>query len=452
MRKLLLFALLFTNYLSYSQITEEQFRNDYIEACNLISKKYVYFDRKSDLTRETFIEQKKNFADSVSWDSKRFVQEIHNLRCLFPDGHFSWSVPRTISPLDKFYTLGFVCTFTNDSALVIKKAYDQYNKKFKNNDTIIEINNISTIEYIKKLGNKEPQSTSNATLEVAARNFTLKKYSCPLDYDLNKVSIKVKNGKQIKTIKAEWKTCGLTSNVAEVRNNPELLLVQRNGYLSLEEIPEDSYSDHSSFYLYNKVIDSVSFSILHLRDFFAWEASNLDSVIQEINKINPDYLVLDLKDCSGGAFNQMLFLSHALGISGSYKFFYDNITKSDKRYTGISDFDFISNKIELENTWNGKVIIRSNEICGSACDFFIRRMQVNKRARIIGNPPAGRGGGTDQFVLSNTKTTISFPLRERIPMDYQKSIEGDVMDIDLISEKDINDILKELINNKIISN
>jgi len=452
MRKLLLITLLFANHLSYSQNTQEQFHDDYLEACNLISKKYIYFDRKSELTREEFIEQKVNYADSISWDAERFVQEIHNLRCLFPDGHFSWSVPKTLSPLDKFYTLGFVCTFTNDSALIIKKVYNNYNKRLTKNDTIVKINNISAKEYIKNLGNKEPQSTINATLEVAARNFTLKKYSSPLDFNLNDLEIEIKNGKRKKTIKAKWHTCGLTSNVAEVRKNYELLLVQRNGYLSLEEIPEDYSSYHSSFYLYNKTIDSITFSILHLRDFFAWKASDLDSVIQKINKTNPEYLVLDLKDCSGGAFNQMLFLSHALGINKSYKFFYDNFTKSDKRYTGVSDFDFISNKIELANTWNGKVIIRSNEICGSACDFFIRRMQVNNRALIVGNSPAGRGGGTDQFVLSNTKATISFPLRERIPMDYQKSIEGDVMDIDFISEENINGILIELINNKFISN
>ncbi|MBI9052980.1 MAG: hypothetical protein JEY96_04135 [Bacteroidales bacterium] len=444
MRKLLFISLFLISYVTYSQNSEDQFREDYLDACNLISKKYVYFERKVNQTREAFYNEHKNFADSIYWDAERFVQEIHNLRCLFPDGHFSWSVTKQISPLDKFYTLGFVSTFTNDSALIVKKVYKQHNKKLFKNDTILTINNILATEFIKQLGDKEPQSTINATLEVAARNLTLKKYISPLDFDLSKYTIEVKNGKRNKTIKAEWQECGLTSNVFEARNNSELLLVQRNGYLSLEEIPENYYSNHSSFYLYNKTIDSVSFSILHLRDFFAWEVSDIDSMIQKLNEIKSDYLVLDLKDCSGGAFDEMLYLSYALGVNKSFKFFYDNITNTDKRYTGVSDFDFITEKIQLNNSWNGKVIVRSNEICGSACDFFIRWMKINNRALIVGNPPAGRGGGTDQFELSNTKTTISFPQRERIPIQYHRSVEGDIMNIDLISEETILNILEKI--------
>ena len=46
--------------------------------------------------------------------------------------------------------------------------------------------------------------------------------------------------------------------------------------------------------------------------------------------------------------------------------FYDIITNEKKRVSGVSNFDFISEKIELSNKWKGKVIVRTNEICGSA--------------------------------------------------------------------------------------
>ncbi|HKK63273.1 MAG TPA: hypothetical protein VJ951_11985, partial [Bacteroidales bacterium] len=68
-----------------------------------------------------------------------------------------------------------------------------------------------------------------------------------------------------------------------------------------------------------------------------------------------------------------------------------------------------------------------------------------KRGVIVGIPPAGRGGGTDDFELSNTHTEISFPLRERIPVQYHKSIESDIMKIDFFSGKEMKPLLRDFI-------
>ncbi len=234
-------------------------------------------------------------------------------------------------------------------------------------------------------------------------------------------------------------------------DNEQFLLVQRNGYLSIEEIPTITFTIHPSFYLYSKKIDSLNFSILHIRDFSGWNANHIDTIIGNVLEANPDFLLIDLKDCAGGSFNNLLFLSHALNLTKSYEFFYDIITNEKKRFSGVSNFDFISEKIELKNKWKGKVIVRTNEICGSACDFFIRHLKVNNRAVIVGTAPAGRGGGTDSFVLKNTQTKISFPLRERIPVDYLKSIESDVMKIDYYSEKEISGLIIDLMRERIIT-
>ncbi len=78
-------------------------------------------------------------------------------------------------------------------------------------------------------------------------------------------------------------------------------------------------------------------------------------------------------------------------------------------------------------------------------NHHIKTFNMNNRATILGAPPAGRGGGADSFVLKNTKTEISFPLRERIPLNYSRSIEGETIEIDYYSEQNLQTILEELL-------
>jgi hypothetical protein len=451
MKRLLIILLILIVNKVFSQTENVQYYEDYIQACELISCKYIYLERKLDITREDFLRERKKYANSIQWDNEQFINEIRNLRCRFPDGHFSWRITKELSPFDGFYTLGFVCTFSADGLLIVKKIYPYYNHNVQTNDTITHINGIEAVEYIKDLGQKDPQSTLNATLEVAARNLTLIKYFSPTLNSITDIEIEIRNGERIEKHKCKWKRCGLTSDISEAIDNEQILLVQRNGYLSLEEIPTISSTVHPSFYLYSKKLDSLSFSILHIRDFTGWDTHHIDRIIGIVLEENPDYLLIDLKDCSGGSFNNMLFLSHALNLTKSYEFFYDIITNEKKRVSGVSNFDFISEKIEISNKWKGKVIVRTNEICGSACDFFTRHLKVNNRAIIVGTAPAGRGGGTDTFTLKNTQTEISFPLRERIPVDYLKSIESDVMKIDYFSEKEITDLIIDLMHERIIT-
>ncbi len=363
---------------------------------------------------------------------------------MFPDGHFYWEIPREISPVKDYYTLGFVSTFTMDSALVVKKVFPFYNQYLMVNDTVIEINGMQAREFIKEFGKREPQSTLAATYEIAARNLSLIKYKSPVIDNLEDVELKVLRNRHIKTFNIDYKKCSVTISIPESRADSSALLLQRNGYLSLEEIPGTFSSPHPSLLLYTLKINNMTYCILHPRDFVAWSITDIDTVMGMVNSIHPDILVIDLKDCSGGGFNDMLYLSHAVNVRKEFRFFYDMIGKENKRISGVGNFNFITNRISLKNTWQGKLLIRSNEICGSACDFFIRWMKMNNRAEVIGTPPAGRGGGTDSFVLKNTKAEISFPLRERIPVNYRSSIESESMEIDYYSEKSLPSLLKEL--------
>ncbi|NOY05995.1 MAG: hypothetical protein GXO82_05110 [Chlorobi bacterium] len=440
-----IFLLLVPLHVFSQSFTADQYKEDYLEACALIASKYVYFERKCDLTRTEFLRQKHGYADSITWDTETFVKELRKLRGAFPDGHFFWSVPRELSPVDDYYTLGFVATFTSDSALIVRKVYPYYAPALMVDDTIIEVNGVRSVEFIKEFGKREPQSTLHATYEVAARNLSfIKPYSPPVD-KLEEMRFTVRRKGARMTVTSKYRKCTPTTDVRKSRTDSAAILVQRNGYLSLEEIPDTSLSSHPSLLLYELKTKKGTFCVLHPRDFFDWDAADIDTVMGIVNAIQPEALVIDLKDCSGGAFNEMLYLSHAVNVTREFRFFYDIIDKKGRRVSGVSDFHFITERISLRNTWKGKLLVRSNEICGSACDFFVRWMRINNRADIVGTPPAGRGGGTDDFILKNTKASINFPLRERIPLHYTSTIEGETVEMDYSSERNLYELLDEVI-------
>lgn len=61
--------------------------------------------------------------------------------------------------------------------------------------------------------------------------------------------------------------------------------------------------------------------VLHPRDFFNWNISDLENTFKNILSEEPDALIIDLKDSAGGAFNQVLYLSYLLDVQKSFFFF-----------------------------------------------------------------------------------------------------------------------------------
>lgn len=141
---------------------------------------------------------------------------------------------------------------------------------------------------------------------------------------------------EIKYTTVNWTFCNTTGDWrnAVLDNN---ILLTRSCILSLEEIPSDIKYVHPSLITYIRIVNSKKYVILHPRDFFNWNIS------------------------------------------------------------------------DLENTFKG--------------DFFSRWMQLSKRGILLGLPTAGAGGGTNDFILKNTQTQITFPLRDRIILGDDKSIE-----------------------------
>lgn len=421
----------------------DSFRADYLEACALVASKYVYFERKCDQTREGFLEERRAAADSLAWSPQVFVRELRALRARFPDGHFSWRVPQEISPVEGFHTLGFAATFTRDSLLIIERVFAHYAPELRVGDIILAVDGVESAEALHRWAARAPQSTPAATLEVAARNLALIKGFAPLLDEPGEVTLTLSRGGRVHDVTLTYQRCPVTTSVSESASDPAVLLLQRNGYLSLEEIPTDHLAPHPALLLYRLSTPSRGYAVLHARDFRSWQDADIDSAMRVIHAWAPDALVIDLKDCSGGAFNQMLMMSHAVGVTEPFRFFYDMVDEDGRRRSGVGDFTAIAERIHIEHPWDGELIVRSNEICGSACDFFLRWMRLHGRAVIVGTAPAGRGGGTDRFELDRTGASISFPLRERIPFGYRSSLEGETMKVDVLSELKLPALLGE---------
>jgi hypothetical protein len=427
------------------------YKEDYIQACKLISKNYIYLEKKLNKTREEFLEESMNHAQTVDWSKgkSQFINQIRKLRAKFNDGHFSWSLGDDLCTNEYPKFLGFVLTIGADERVYVEKVYPNFTDKISEGYEIVKWNGKDIGEEIERIGKVNPQSTKYATDEIAARRLIFELSNQPLIEDMKPVTITYKDEKGIICdVTLNWKDCKAT--VSKEKYNKlkdkyeDIILLTRSLMPSLEEIPEDVKYIHPSLLYYSREMNSKKYTILHPRDFFYWKMEDLDNTFKEIVNEKPDVLVVDLKDSAGGAFNQVLFLSNILNVQKEFKFFYDKIhEETGLRLTGNDNFNFITDKINLNNVWKGDVIFRINPLTCSGGDFFARWMQLSNRGIIIGRPSAGAGGGTDGFTLDNTKTTIQFPLRERIIIGDDKSIEGNSVIPNTIYYGDLIDFLKE---------
>lgn len=422
------------------------YKEDYIEACTLISKKYIYLESKLNKSREAFLRECMEYAETVDWkDGKaQFIEEIRKLRSKFADGHFDWQLDEKNWMDSSFKYLGFTLTIGADDKVYVGKVYPHFTDKISSGDEIIKWNGEDVREEIERLGKLLPQSTKYATDEKAARWLTIEYPDKPLRNELKPATVtyRDKDGLEAQA-EFEWQDCGVTGQWEKFDDNSDMVLFTR-GYLpSLEDIPTDARYVSPFLPFYTRNIASCKYVILHPRCFTYWTSDDLDSTFKQILEEKPDVLVVDLKDSAGGSFEQMLYLAHALNINKSFSFSYDMIeSETGKRTTGVDNFDNISDSIKLDNVWKGEVIFRINPITVSAGDFFSRWMQLAHRGMIIGRPSAGAGGGTSDFTLQNTKTIISIPMRERKIASDSKNIEGHSVIPDKIYYGELVDFIK----------
>lgn len=424
------------------------YKEDYLQACKIISQDYIYLEDKLGITREEFIINCEAYADKLVWseDKEVFINEIKNLMAMFDDGHINWKLDRSMYIRDRGMSLGLILTKNMDDDIIVGKVFEHLNEDVAVGDKIISIYGIPAYEAIEAFSRLNPQSTHNGSLEKAARMYGVDYPIQPLRPKLNDVIMVVEDSSgQQKELVLEWVESPMTGNVDEA-NDYNYMLLTKSLNPSLEEIPSDQDSVHPSLIFYYMHINSKNVAVLHPRDFYSWSQNDLDETLQVIMDKSPDLLVVDLKDTAGGNFDQVLYLSHALNIDEDFEFVLDAIEKeTHKRIKREKNFNYISDSIDLKNVWKGDVMLRINAICASGSDYFPRWFQLNKRGLLIGQATAGAGGGTDDYVLNHTKTVISIPLRDRkISIDNQ-SIEGHSVMPDIEDDRTLREMLSDII-------
>ncbi|MCT4593061.1 MAG: S41 family peptidase [Anaeromicrobium sp.] len=426
-----------------------EYKEDYKEACTLLAKNYIYLEEKLNVSRDEFLKECIDHAETVDWSSGKetFVSEIRKLMAKFKDGHIYWQLEKELWPYEKGRFLGVVLTLNKDDKIYVGKAYKGFTDELSIGDEILTWNGKVIKEEIKRMGRIIPASTKASTNEKVARRLTLEIPFQPLreNFDPVKITYRNKEGK-IKETTLTWKDCSATITVNKIKKskNPHMLLLTKGMQASLEDIPDDARYIHPSLIFYTRKINATKYVILHPRDFYQWEIEDLKKTFELIEEENPDVLVIDLKDTAGGNFNQVLYLAHVLNVEKPFDFQYDFIDKeTGERTTGVDDFDFISKKIHYQKNWDKKLFIRINPMVASGGDYFTRWMQLNRRGVLFGLPTAGAGGGTDYFELKNTKTIIHIPLRDRKLLMDDKGIEGNSVMPDYIFDGELMDFFKE---------
>lgn len=427
---------------------ENIYKQDYMEACELISKKYIYLESKLNRSREEFLKECKDYSDTINWgnDKTQFIEEIRKLRSKFADGHFDWKLDRENWINEQGKYLGFTLTIGADNKVYVGKVYPYFTDKISAGDEVVKWNGEDIKKEIESVSGLIPQSTKHASYELAARQLTIEYPNKPLRNELKPVTVIFRNKKDgfQSEVEFEWQNCSATAQWDKfVEGSDSNMILLTCGMIpSLEDLPADSKYVHPYLPFYTRKTPAGKFVILHPRSFSEWTVDDLDKTFKQILENSPDALLIDLKDSAGGFFDQVLYLSHALNIDKSFSFSYDMIEpKTDKRVIGIDNFDNISDNIKLNNIWKGKVIFRINSVTVSAGDFFSRWMQLYDRGLIIGRPSAGAGGGTNDFELHNTKTILSIPMRDRKIEKDDKGIEGNSVMPDKIYDGELLDFL-----------
>lgn len=425
------------------------YKDDYLEACQLFADTYVYLEEKLLISREQFLIDSKGYADSIDWEvggSEQFIKEIRKLIARFPDHHVSWNIDSSLYTQDYFYNLGLILTVSKDMTIKVGKVIDNSISNISEKDIVLKINGNDAYNEIKEFSSLMPQSTEAGTLETAARMYAVEYKFRPYRDQLDPVTLTLKNSNDdIYDVHLKWSPCALTTSVSESVDEG-IMLLTNNALPSLEELPSDIEYINESLPYYYRTVNDTNIAILHVRNFAKWEQEDLDKTMGIIMTSNPDMLFLDLKDTSGGYFDHVLYLSHAIGIHEPFEFYLKVVDPNTHEITeSVEDFNTIANTINLTNIWHGKTMLRINSICASGSDFFPRWFQLHDRGLVVGQPTGGAGGGTDDFELTHTKTTISISRRDRQILLDPKPIEGHSVIPEILDDRELMEILKDVI-------
>lgn len=387
----------------------EAFRSDYLEACRLVATRHVLLEEKTGLSRTAYQKRLEPEVERIQEADPRvgFIQAMTALRASIADGHLDWSLGNGLEN-PRSQSLGVILT-VEDGRLRVGRTTANQAMNLHPGDEILAWDGLPASEALARMARRIPQSTADASLEEAARMLTFQPAWQPIHSSLAPVQV-------------AYRTVAGQTGEALLPWDDNTLPLTRNGRLSLEEIPPDAEAIHPSLFLYFRTVGGRIVAILHPRAFSNWTAQDVDRAMTRILARKPAALVIDLKDSAGGSFEQVSILGKAVGMPHPLRWTLQSVDPTSGRIAERTQ------AYEAEDgphrSWKGTLLVRTNPVCGSGCDYFAHGVQSSGIGRILGRPSAGRGLGTDDFTLGGTGTTLTLPLRQRILLPDRATIEG----------------------------
>lgn len=442
-----------------SEIGQAQYE-DYIQACQLFSTRYIYLEDKLGCSRDSFLKNQMDYAQQLTWtgDKNQFRDELIHLASMFNDGHVGLFFVGDYRQAQTV-TLGFIPTKTLDDKYMIQYVDEKIADLINVGDEIISWNGKPISDEVTRLSLIRPNSTTASSLEHAARRLAIDYAFDPLRSQYSPVNLVIQTpDHHVSQLTLDWYSCGGYTDYNESNSDNELPLFLMTHSLipSLEDIPDDVNYTNEELMYYFRTSHDHPIAVLHPRSFYHWTQEDLDQVMANILENNPDLLIIDLKDTSGGYFDQVIYLSHALNVTDPFEFEYDVIdAETGIRSQGTDSFSEIEDTITLSHVWKGKVLFRINSIVQSGGDYFTRWMQLNNednRFLFIGQDTSGAGGGSDSFTLNHTQTQLNLPLRDRKIKSDSQSIEGHAVNPDIPFDQSIDVLIQDEIVRSFIEN
>lgn len=407
-------------------------REDYLEAGRAIAKDYIYLEKNLGMSREAFLSEIETYAQKITWtgDKAQLIAEIRLLMARFKDGHMNWSLPEAYR-VSETMTLGFAAEGGVDDSVVIQKVYLPEIDGLVAGDVITSWNGEPIESEIERILSLTSYSSEDSGRERAIRRLGVDLEFMPLRTDYSPVTIGIKrvSGEEEK-VTLKWTPCSTSAvydEAIESKVGP-MVFMTSSQIPSLEEIPEDCEYVSPSLLYYTREVFGETVAVLHPRDFYSWSEDELDETLKRIRQKKATVLFLDLKDTAEGSFDHVLYLAHALSVVKPFPFEYDMIdAQTHERHQGRGNFAEIESEIDIKYPWSEKVVIRTNPIVQSEGDYFVRWMQLNNedhRFLFVGKATAGAGGGTDTYILQNSKIEIQIPLIDRKIAGDKTGIEG----------------------------
>jgi hypothetical protein len=386
---------------------------DYEQACRLIASRYVALEEKTGKSREAFLADCLRAGARIGAADPQgdFFRAMWELRSRIADGHLGWILPDGLRRRANF-TLGLVPTCEAGRLVVGRVDPGLPRGAPAVGDEILEWDGLPAMEAVSRIARLMPQSSAASTAEVAARMLELSPRWSPL-HDV------------AKPVRIVFREKGGNKGSSVLRWRENAVPLSAGGLPSLEDRPKEAVGLSDSLIAYPLTASGRRVAVLHPLEFDGWGAAELDRLLRLMDEWQSEALLIDMKDSSGGGFECVMELSRFLGIDRRLAFIQKEWDDGGKHFVETEgDFSSLAAARPRNKQWRGELLVRTNPVCGSACDYFAAWIKLNRRGEIIGQPSAGRGLGTDLLALDRTGTKIAIPVRDRIILPERLRIEG----------------------------